>query len=518
MNNKNFSGNTSPYLQGNFAPVLEEITVDNLKVIGHLPRDLNGLYVRNGPNPRLPPKGSYHWFDGDGMIHGVHFEDGRASYRNRFIATAGFLHEKKKGRAVWNGLTGFPSARQMLFPPAGLRAKNVANTSLVWHEGRLLALWEVGEPHVIDVPGLETLGHLDTGLKCKAFTAHPKVDSASGEMVFFGMQMGPRPSLHYGVADRQGQLSYSIRIPLRDSVFMHDFAITANYTLFMDLPYLFSLKSMVTKGVPFTFKQSQPSRFGIMPRFGTANDIVWFEDDPCFVFHTLNAYELLDDAGSVEEIILVACRMKRGTIAALPGHTKSASNKDATRKLPLSLNDAARLHEWRFNMKTGKVKSTQLDDRASDFPRFNEHLMGAQNQFGYVASVQVNENNGAPEFTEIIKHDLKTGSMLTRPYGSGHFAGEAVFVPRSRKSSHGASEQVMDNSEDDGWLLSHVFDAQSESSELLVIDASTLDAEPVARIRLPQRVPYGFHGTWIPADTVECLVAADGLSVTDRKK
>jgi len=500
MSKEKSVGSQNPYLQDNFAPVLEEMTVDDLPIIGHLPRELNGLYVRNGPNPRLPPKGSYHWFDGDGMIHGVHFEDGKASYRNRFIATTGFMHEKKLGRAVWNGLTGFPSARQMLFPPKGLRAKNVANTSLVWHEGRLLALWEVGEPHLIDVPGLETLGHLDTGLKVKAFTAHPKVDPVSGEMVFFGMQMGPRPSLHYGIADRQGQLCHSTRITLRDSVFMHDFAITSNYTIFMDLPYMFSLKSMITKGVPFTFKQSQPARFGIMPRFGSSNDVVWFEDDPCFVFHTLNAFEVVDDAGSVVEVVLVACRMKRGTIAALPGHSASDSNQGANSKLPLNVDDAARLHEWRFNLRNGTVKSRQIDDRASDFPRFNDHFMGSRNRFGYVASVQVNSTSGAPEFTEIVKHDFDTGTNVVRQYGPNRFAGEALFVPRPGSPVSRHSEQFADEFEDDGWLLSHVFDAQSQSSELLVIDAKTLDAEPVARILLPRRVPYGFHGTWVPAN------------------
>lgn len=500
MNNDKFAGSMSPYLKDNFAPVLEELTVDNLTVIGNIPKDLNGLYVRNGPNPQLPPKGSYHWFDGDGMIHGVHIEDGRASYRNRFIATTGFMHEKQQGRAVWNGLTGFPSVRQMLFPPQGLRAKNVANTSLVWHEGRLLALWEVGEPHIINVPGLETIGQLDTGLKIKAFTAHPKVDPVSGEMVYFGMQMGPRPCLHYGIADRQGQLSYSTTIPLRDSVFMHDFAITANYTIFLDLPFVFSLKSMLTKGSPFAFKASQPARFGIMPRFGTSNDIMWFEDDPCFIFHTLNAYELMDDVGSVEEMVLVACRMKRGTIAALPGHTANAPDQVANNKIPLDTDDAGRLHEWRFNLKSGAVQSTQLDDRASDFPRFNEHLMGKQNRFGYLASVQVNSKSGAPEFTEIVKHDLKTGSKLVREYGPNRFGGEAVFVPRSAYSASTHSAQDAGDYEDDGWLLSYTFDTQSQSSELLIIDAKTIDAEPVARILLPQRVPYGFHGTWIPAE------------------
>ena len=236
-----------------------------------------------------------------------------------------------------------------------------------------------------------------------------------------------------------------------------------------------------------------------MPRFGTSKDIVWFEDDPCFVFHTLNAFEVMDDTGSVEEIVLWACRLKRGTIAALPGHVVSAGNKVAANRLPLSTDDAGRLHEWRFNLKSGTVKSAQLDDRPSDFPGLNNHLMGNRNRFGYVASVQANNKSGAPEFTEIIKHDFKTGSNLVRPYGPDRFGGEALFVARSSYSASNRCEQAADVCEDDGWLLAHVFDAQSQSSELLVIDAKTIDAEPVARILLPQRVPYGFHGTWIPA-------------------
>ena len=490
----------NPYLQENFAPIVDELTIDKLTVTGKIPAELNGLYVRNGPNPQLPPKGSYHWFDGDGMIHGVQLQNGQASYRNRFIATTGYLHEKKLGRAVWSGMTGFPNLRQMLSRPKGMWAKNVANTALVWHKGRLLALWEMAEPHIINVPDLRTVGTLDTGMEVKSFTAHPKVDPANGQMIFFGMQMGPKPNLHYGVADQTGELVYTTRIPLAESVFMHDFAVTTNYTLFMDLPFVFSLKSMITRGVPLTFNASRPSRFGIMPRFGTADDIQWFEDDPCFVYHTLNAYEINNAAGQVEEVVLRGCRLKQGTIGAPARHGGRTANAKGKQHIPLTEADAGRLHEWRFNLQTGNVTSRQLDDQGSDFPRINEHLTGCRNQFGYVSSVQMNTHNGAPEFTDIVKHDFEAGVNSRYQYGPSRFGGEATFVPRSPQSTSSAGVHTSNACEDDGWLLSYVFDVQSGESELLVIDARSMDAEPVARVLLPQRVPYGFHGTWIPSE------------------
>lgn len=480
----------NPYLRGNFAPIVDELTIDNLSVIGEIPRELNGLYVRNGPNPQLPPKGTYHWFDGDGMLHGVHLEDGQASYRNRFVVTEGFVHEQRKGRAIWSGLTGFLDFRQVLFPPEGMRAKNVANTALVWHEGRLLALWEVGKPYEISVPGLETIGQLDLGPAVKTFSAHPKVDPETGAMLFFGMNFGAKPYIHYGLIEGDGEMSHAIDIPLAESVFMHDFAITKHFTIFMDLPYVFTLKELLLRGVPFAFNEQRPARFGLLPRYGQADEIRWFEADPCYIFHTLNAYEVLDSDGQVEEVVLLAARMRRGTIAPPPGHSTRHPGHTMAVEAQRITDDIAQFYEWRFNLRTGSVKERALDERRSDFPQLNTGYLGRQNRYGYLAHVNISSQDTTPQFTEIVKHDLATDSEMVHSFGRARYGGEAIFVPRSAAS---------DLAEDDGWLLTYLFDEETQLSELLIVDARSMDKEPVARVLLPQRVPYGFHGTWIPS-------------------
>ncbi len=225
----------NPFLDGNFAPVREEVTADNLKIIGELPSDLSGMFVRNGPNPQWQPKGQYHWFDGDGMLHGVRIANGKASYRNRYVRTKGWQIEHQQGKAVWSGMLEPP---QMDNPHGAY--KNVANTALVWHAGEFLALWEGGTPHAIKLPDLDTYGEYTYNSKLQsAFTAHPKVDPVTGEMMFFGYSFAP-PYLHYSTVSAEGELLKTVPIELPMGVMMHDFAITANYTIFMDLPMTFN--------------------------------------------------------------------------------------------------------------------------------------------------------------------------------------------------------------------------------------------------------------------------------------
>lgn len=224
------------YLDGNFAPVRQEITTETLKVIGELPCDLSGMFVRNGPNPQWTPIGQYHWFDGDGMLHGVRITNGKATYRNRYIRTQGWQIEHEAGKAVWSGL--------MEPPQPELPSKNTGNTALIWHTGQLLALWEGGAPHAIQVPELATIGEYTYNHKLNsAFTAHPKVDPVTGEMMFFGYSFAP-PYLQYSVVSASGELVRTVPIDLQIGVMMHDFAITSNYTIFMDLPLTFSVERM----------------------------------------------------------------------------------------------------------------------------------------------------------------------------------------------------------------------------------------------------------------------------------
>ncbi|HEY9804665.1 MAG TPA: carotenoid oxygenase family protein [Leptolyngbyaceae cyanobacterium] len=445
----------NPYLEGNFAPVREEITTDALKVIGEIPPDLSGMFVRNGPNPQWTPIGKYHWFDGDGMLHGVRLHNGKATYRNRYICTKGWQIEHEAGKAVW---TGF-----MEPPQPDLPSKNTANTALIWHAGQLLALWEGGAPHAVRVPELETVGeHTYNDKLSSAFTAHPKVDPVTGEMMFFGYSFAP-PYLHYSVVSAAGELLRTVPINLPMGVMMHDFAITENYTIFMDLPLTFSVERMKRGEPMLMFERDRPSRFGIIPRHGDNSQIRWFETPSCYVFHTLNAYEDKD------EIVLIACRMSSTSVLG-------STNTDFDADIP-------RLHRWRFHLNTGKVHEETLDDVAAEFPRVNENHLGRPTQYGYAGKTA---KSLLPLFDGVIKYDFNNGKSQTHEYGKGCYGGEAVFVPRPDGTA-----------EDDGWLVTYIYDNSEDSSELVVVNAQDVNSQPVARVLIPQRVPYGFHGTWV---------------------
>ena len=450
----------SPFLQGNFAPVREETTAENLRVIGQLPRRLEGMLVRNGPNPQFQPRGRYHWFDGDGMLHGVRIRGGRADYINRYVRTAGWQAENRAGRATYTGLLEPPDLARAVF--GGSPYKNAANTALVTYDNRLLALWEGGEPHAIRLPDLHTLGTYNfAGRLNHAFTAHPKIDPRSGEMMFFGYSP-IRPYLRYTVANLRGEIVHTTAIDLPRAVMIHDFAITERHSVFLDLPVTLSLERL-TQGQPMMrYEPNLGARIGILPRRGQGRDIRWFNIAACYVFHTLNAYEEGD------EVILHACRM-----TTFPADIEGAA-RAAADECPPSL------HEWRMNLRTGVVRERGIDDIGCEFPRFREDLMGRRNRFGYAGKV------AGMQFDGLMKFDLQNNRIENHAHGQGRFGGEGIFVsdPDSRE-------------EDAGWLMTFVHDQRESRSELVIVDTRDFRAAPVARVLIPTRVPYGFHGTWI---------------------
>lgn len=459
----------NPYLAGNFAPIRTEITVEDLPVIGEIPTDLNGMFVRNGPNPQFPPLGRYHWFDGDGMLHGVRIENGKASYRNRYVRTMGYEAERAAGKALWGGMLE-PTPPNNPYGPV----KNVANTALVWHRDRLLATWEGGAPHTITVPELDTIGpETYQGKLTSAFTAHPKVDPVTGEMLFFGYSLFQPPYLQYSIVSPAGELIHTVPIDLPVGVMMHDFAITEHYTIFLDLPMEFRPERMQQGQPPLVFRRDRPSRFGILPRHGDNSSIRWFEAPSCYIFHTLNAYE------SGDEVVLLACRMSELDVlgaADSPLHDEDDLAQDDP-STPL-------LYRWHFNLKTGAVQEEKVSDRPGEFPRINEHYTGRPNRYGYLAK---SAPGSMPRFDGFIKYDLATGATQIHDFGAERYGGEGLFVPRPQATA-----------EDDGWLLTYVHDQNTDTSELVIIEAQDLATEAVARIPLPQRVPYGFHGIWVP--------------------
>lgn len=454
---------TNPFLQGNFAPWRLEGTADDLEVTGTIPAELNGTFYRNGPNPAYEPIGRYHWFDGDGMIHAISLREGRASYLNRWVRSRGLLEERKAGKAFYKGLLEMSLTEAPVF-------KNTANTNIVAHAGKLLALMEAALPTQLHPCTLETLGEYDFGGKLMGpMTAHPKLDPETGEMLFFGYSPFP-PYLTYHVANRAGELLRSEAIDLEWPSMIHDFAITKDYVVFILCPLVFSLENLASRGSAFAWEPQRGTRLGVMPRSGGNADVRWFSTDACYVFHPMNAYAEND------EVVLDVARFPR-MLFMNPGQGGGDSAES----------DAARLHRFSMNLKTGTVKSEAKDDRPGEFPRIDERRLGRKHRFGYVAAAgDERQASGQPVFTAITKYDLERGSNQVRGFGAGNGVGEPLFVPRHASAA-----------EDDGYVLVLAYDQVKNASDLYILDARDVQGEPVAVVHVPNRIPYGFHGNWV---------------------
>jgi len=433
------------HLRGNYAPVKEEVSAFDLPVRGAIPPSLRGRYVRNGPNPKTGQ--SPHWFMGDGMLHGVELRDGRAAwYRNRWVRTRAFLED----------------ARSVSAEGEVDLAVGVANTHVVAHAGRIFALVESSFPTEV-TRELETVGCFDFGGRLTtAMTAHPKICPRTGELHFFGYSFKP-PFLTYHRADSAGRLVQSEVIDVPGPTMIHDFAITDRHVVFMDLPIVFDLELAMAGTMPYRWSDDYGARVGIMPRGGANGDVRWHEVAPCYVFHPLNAYE--DEDGAVVMDVVRYPELWRGSSSA-------------------PVNPPA-LHRWRVDARAGRVSEQALDDRAVEFPRCDERRVGLAHRYGYAVYTE----NGADRSTgtALIKYDLRGGGGATHECGQGRLPSEPVFVPASAEAG-----------EDEGWVLAYVYDASRDGSDLVVLDAARFDGPPVATIALPQRVPFGFHGSWIP--------------------
>jgi carotenoid cleavage dioxygenase-like enzyme len=447
----------NPFLNGNYAPWREEGDAYDLEIEGELPRELNGALYRIGPNPHFKPAGRYHWFDGDGMVHAFLLRDGRAAYRNRYVRTDGLKAEMKQGRALYGGLLEMTKELPADQPPF----KNAANTNIIGYANRLLALWEAGLPHELKPETLETVGLYDFGGKMTGpVTAHPKLDPATGDLLFFGYQPFP-PYVTWYRADRSGKLLESRAIDTGLAVMMHDFIATDNYAIFFVCPSVFHIENAAMGKPMLAWEPEHGTRIGAMNRH--TGEVTWFHDDAFYVFHFLNAYE---ENGS---IVVDGCRM-----AALDMSGNSFGDNP-----PLPW-------RWNLNLKDGSLRQRQVDDVAGEFPRFDERLAGRKHRYGYFAG----GNPGSPKeeqgFKALLKRDYQTGKLEVQSPGKTFAPGEPVFVPRNSKAA-----------EDDGWILAVWYDEQRDRSEMIVLDARNFAGKPVARVKLQHRVPWGFHGNWV---------------------
>jgi carotenoid cleavage dioxygenase len=437
----------NPYLEGNFAPVVTETTAFDLPVRGQIPKELTGRFLRIGPNPVGPQNpATYHWFTGTGMAHGLRLNGGRAEwYRNRFIVND---HD-----APALGRPNLPGPRN------GFGGGN-ANTNIIDMGGRTYAIVEAGGLPVELTFGLESVApsRLDNTLS-HGFTAHPKVDSVTGELHAVTYQPGLQ-AISYVTVDKAGHARVVADIPAPHCPMIHDTAFTARFAIILDLPVHFDLALLGQGGFPFGWDDKMTPRIGLLPRSGDLAGLRWIEAPSCYVFHVMNAY---DDG---EAVVIDVVRHPKMFAREMRGPSEGRPY----------------LVRWRIDLATGALSETTLDDRGLEFPRFNDARAGQSYRYGYTVAA----GDAMQEFGSIHKHDVERGVNLTHAAGAGRQMLEPVFVAREGASA-----------EDDGWIMAYVYDANRDASDVVILDAQDFEAPPVATVALPVRVPFGFHGNWI---------------------
>ncbi|KAH0934219.1 hypothetical protein HID58_011336, partial [Brassica napus] len=449
-------------IAGNFAPVNEQPVRHNLPVVGKIPDSIKGVYVRNGANPLHEPVTGHHFFDGDGMVHAVKFEDGSASYACRFTQTNRFIQERQLGRPVFpkaigelHGHTGI--ARLMLFysrAAAGLvdpaHGTGVANAGLVYFNNRLLAMSEDDLPYQVRITpsgDLKTVGRYDfNGQLESTMIAHPKVDPESGELFALSYDVVSKPYLKYFRFSPDGVKSPDVEINLDQPTMMHDFAITENFVVIPDQQVVFKLPEMIRGGSPVVYDKEKVARFGVLDKYaGDSSEIKWIEAPECFCFHLWNAWE----EPETEEVVVIG------------------STGESTRRPIIS--DG----EEQVNLEAGMV---------------NRNMLGRKTRFAYLALAEP-----WPKVSGFAKVDLFTGEVKKYLYGGDRYGGEPLFLPGDENRA-----------EDDGYILCFVHDEETWKSELQIVNAVSLEVE--ATVKLPSRVPYGFHGTFIGANDLATQV------------
>lgn len=461
-----------PYLSGAWTPQPEEVDVCDLDVIeGAIPTDIDGIYVRNTENQLHEPLGRYHPFDGDGMLHLISFQNGRADYRNRFVRTRCFEAEQEAGGSLWAGIAERPglSKRPGFGAHGGL--KDSSSTDVVVHAGKVVStFYQCGEAYCLDPGTLTTEGPAQWG-PLDGVSAHPKVDETTGELLFFNYSKYA-PYMHYGVVDREGRRTHYTPVPLPGPRLPHDMAFTSKYSILNDFPLFWDAELLKSDLHVARLHEGVPSRFAVIPRYGNAEDIRWFEAEPTYVLHFLNAYE------DGDEIVMDGYFQDNPTPETLencpPGFGQMMAYLDEH-------SFRSKLHRWHFNLKTGETREYHLDDRVVEFGTFNPRYSGKPYRFAYSTTTEP----GMFLFNGFVKHDLKTGESWTIMLPEGRYASEAPFVPRI-----GARD------EDDGYLVSFIIDENDQTSECILIDCRDFERGPIVRIALPHKISSGTHATW----------------------
>ncbi len=463
-----------PYLNGAWKPLHQEVNASDLEVIeGAIPQDLDGVYIRNTQNQVHEPLGYFHPFDGDGMLHQIDFQNGKANYRNRWTRTRGFEAEQEAEGSLWGGFVDSPALSYRKGYGFSQALKDGSNTDIVVHAGKAMSLFYMnGEGYRLDPLTLKPLG-IESWVPIDGISAHAKVNEETGELYFFNYTVYP-PFMHYGVVNKDNELTAYRPVPLPGPRVVHDMAYTKNYAILPDCPLLFNME-----GQP-EMHWEMPTRFAIIPRNGAPGEVRWFDAKPTFVQHWLNAYEEGD------EVILDGYFQED----PLPKELPKEHPPEVAASFAILHTGGIRttLYRWRFNLVTGETHEECIDDQHRtnlEFGMFNQKYAGRKYRYAYSATLEPNMflMNGW------VKHDLETGESWAIKLPAGVFCSETPFAPKV-----GAKD------EDDGYLVSFVIDENQQTSECWVIDAKRIQDGPVARIALPHKIKSGTHSTWANRD------------------
>ncbi len=463
-----------PYRSGAWRPNTREYDVIEPVVTGDLPDDLNGTYIRNTENPLHDSLGRYHPFDGDGMLHSMHFDNGHVQYRNRYIPTDGFIAERQEGRPLWAGLREHPGMSERDGWGARTRLKDSSSTDVVVHNGKALtSFYQCGDIYESHPVTLQAHGKAPwtAGITPGwGVSAHTKVDEATGEMLFFNYAK-EAPYMHYGVVDAGGQLAHYVPVELPGPRLPHDMAFTQRFAILNDLPLFWDPEALKQDAHAVRFYPNLPSRFGILPRRGASHEIRWFEAKPVYVLHWINAYE-------------------EGDEVILDGYAQDPRKGQRARGLPDSLAPfgildinaiGAHAYRWRFNLRTGGVKEGPIEERISEFGMINPKIAGKHYRYTWAMTAKP----GWFLFDGIVRLDVQTGQRQEYRFPDGVYASESPMAPSDSRTG-----------EDSGYVLTFITDMNTDSSACWIFSAQDVSRGPIAKVALPQRICVGTHSYW----------------------
>ena len=445
------------FLSGIHAPVTQERTISDLRVTGAIPPELSGRYVRIGPNPFRPDPRGHHWFVGDGMVHGVCLKGGKAEwYRNRYV--------RSRTLEAVGGPAAAPGPR--LSPDF-----DTVNTNIISHGGKTYALVEAGSFPVELSHDLESLAYTNLeGTLSVPFTAHPHQDPQTGELHAITYNGTVQDTVWYVRVSPEGKVTRELAIPVQHGPSIHECSITAKYVLVFDLPVTFSMSAVIAGATfPYRWNAAHKARIGLLPRDGSADDIIWCSVDPVYVFHVANSFDA--DDGTV---VVDLCAYKTMFKPAGDGGVDGPAGE------PLGL------ERWTINPATRTVSRHTIDATPQEFPRPDERFFGQPYRYAWSMALASSDPENFVGHAPIFAFDLQTGERTVRDLGPAKVPGEFVFVPASADAPEGH-----------GWLMGYVIDTASQTTDLVILDAQDIAAEPVATVHIPCRIPPGFHGNWL---------------------